>query len=132
MSEQFTSKPTRRWRRLVAAFAAGGCDAVLADIGAGSESHAELLAIRLIRQAGLPEPRRQATIVIDGEPRLVDLYWDELDAGAEILGGTVGGVVGADPRMRDEHALERELERAREVGCGESGIRHLLHLGQCA
>jgi hypothetical protein len=61
--------------------------AALADIAGGSDSHAELLALKLIRRAGLPEPRCQAQIVVDGQPRLIDLYWDELDAGAEILGG---------------------------------------------
>jgi hypothetical protein len=59
----------------------------LADIAGGSESHAELLAIRLIRRARLPEPRRQALVVVEGVPRLVDLYWDDFDAGAEIVGG---------------------------------------------
>ncbi len=59
----------------------------LADISGGSQSIAELLAMRLIRSEGIPEPRRQASIVVDGRPRLVDLYWDDYDAGAEILGG---------------------------------------------
>jgi hypothetical protein len=59
----------------------------LADIAGGSESHAELLAIRLIRRARLPEPRRQASVVVEGVPKIVDLYWDDFDAGAEILGG---------------------------------------------
>lgn len=73
------ANPTLRHRRLLLA--------ALQDIGAGSESHAELLAIALIRKAGLPEPRRQVTVMVDGEPRVVDLYWDDFDAGAEILGG---------------------------------------------
>jgi len=59
----------------------------LADIGAGSESHAELLAIKLIRRYGLPEARRQAAVMINGQLRVIDLYWDDWDAGAEILGG---------------------------------------------
>jgi hypothetical protein len=59
----------------------------LAEIAGGSESHAELLAIRLIRRARLPEPRRQASVVVEGVPKIVDLYWDDFDAGAEILGG---------------------------------------------
>jgi hypothetical protein len=59
----------------------------LADIAGGSESHAELLAIRLIRRAALPEPRRQASVVVEGVPKVVDLYWDDFQAGAEILGG---------------------------------------------
>jgi hypothetical protein len=58
----------------------------LVDIAGGSESHAELLAVKLIRRFGLPEPRRQARVVVNGRLRLIDLYWDAWDAGAEILG----------------------------------------------
>jgi len=60
----------------------------LADIAGGSESFAEIDAVRLCRRAGLPPPTRQAfRRDRSGRRRYLDLYWPEYGLIVEIDGG---------------------------------------------
>jgi very-short-patch-repair endonuclease len=72
---------------------------LLNEVGAGSHSHLELVGIRALRAAGLPEPQRQYEVVLPGGRLHVDLAWPELRLAVEFDGAAYHS--GRDDWQRD-------------------------------
>jgi Protein of unknown function (DUF559) len=72
---------------------------LLSGVRAGSHSHLELIGVRLLRTAGLPEPRGQYELVLAGRSLHVDLAWPEVRLAVEFDGAAYHS--GRDDRQRD-------------------------------
>ena len=59
------------------------------DRAAPTESEAETLFLQLARSRGLPEPRRQYTLILQGRKYRLDFAWPELRIAVEIDGASV-------------------------------------------
>lgn len=77
---------------------------VLADAKAGADALSELDVAAIVRQVGLPEPRRQVTILTPDGPRRVDLAVDLPDG--RILVIEIDGVHHYDARVREDDAVK--------------------------
>ncbi|SOC49146.1 Protein of unknown function [Blastococcus aggregatus] len=72
---------------------------LLDDAGAGSHSHLEVLGVRVLRAAALPEPQRQYGIELPGGVLHVDLAWPEVRLAVEFDGAAFHS--GRDDWQRD-------------------------------
>lgn len=72
---------------------------LLDQVGAGSHSHLEVLGLRVLRPAGLPEPLRQHPIALPGGLVRVDLAWPEVLLAVEFDGAAFHA--GRDDWQRD-------------------------------
>jgi very-short-patch-repair endonuclease len=72
---------------------------LLGDVRAGSHSHLEVLGVRALHAAGLPEPRRQYGIALPGGRLHVDLAWPEVRLAVEFDGAAFHS--GRDDWQRD-------------------------------
>ncbi len=66
-----------------------------ADNAAPTESDAETLFLQLARSRGLPEPRRQYVVILQGRKYRLDFAWPELRIAVEIDGASVHAVPNA-------------------------------------
>ncbi len=74
----------------------------LADAAGGADSLAESDVVALVRQAGLPEPRRQVRLGTTAGPRRLDIVVDLPDGRTLVI--EVDGIQHTDPRARARDA----------------------------
>lgn len=61
---------------------------LLADVGAGSQSHLEIIGLQALRAAGLPPPRQQYEIALGFGTLHVDAAWPEIKLAVEFDGAS--------------------------------------------
>lgn len=81
-------------------------DAVILDVCAGAQALSELDFARLCRKRGLPEPTRQVVRSTSTGRIYLDVWWEELQLGAEVEGGHhTQGLNAVDDALRQNEVV---------------------------